>query len=38
MNNASFRDYDLLVDVDVEQIFAMTDDVAERAHKNAAGR
>ena len=33
MNEGDFRDYHLLLDEHAEQIFAMTDDVAERAHK-----
>jgi starvation-inducible DNA-binding protein len=33
MNGRSFRDYHLLLDEQAEQIFAMTDDVAERARK-----
>ncbi len=33
MSGAHFRDYHLLLDEQSEQIFAMTDDVAERARK-----
>src|ERR1700682_939918 len=33
MSGRSFRDYHLLLDEHAEQIFAMTDDVAERARK-----
>ncbi len=33
MSGAHFRDYHLLLDEHAEQIFAMTDDVAERARK-----
>jgi len=33
MSGRSFRDYHLLLDEQAEQIFAMTDDVAERARK-----
>ena len=33
MKEGDFRDYHLLLDEQAEQIFAMTGDVAERAHK-----
>jgi starvation-inducible DNA-binding protein len=33
MSGLHFRDYHLLLDEQSEQIFAMTDDIAERAHK-----
>ena len=33
MNGVHFRDYHLLLDEQAEQIFAMTDDIAERARK-----
>ena len=33
MSGRHFRDYHLLLDEHAEQIFAMTDDIAERAHK-----
>ena len=33
MNGAHFRDYHLLLDEQADQIFAMSDDVAERARK-----
>jgi starvation-inducible DNA-binding protein len=33
MTGAHFRDYHLLLDEQAEQIFAMTDDIAERARK-----
>lgn len=33
MNGPSFRDYHLLLDEHADQIFAMTDDIAERARK-----
>ena len=33
MNGSHFRDYHLLLDEQSEQIFAMTDDIAERARK-----
>ena len=33
MSGPSFRDYHLLLDEHAEQIFAMTDDIAERARK-----
>ena len=33
MNGPHFRDYHLLLDEHAEQIFAMTDDIAERARK-----
>jgi starvation-inducible DNA-binding protein len=33
MSGRSFRDYHLLLDEHAEQIFAMTDDIAERARK-----
>src|SRR6266700_135373 len=33
MSGAHFRDYHLLLDEQAEQIFAMTDDIAERARK-----
>src|ERR1700739_3079928 len=33
VSGAHFRDYHLLLDEQTEQIFAMTDDVAERARK-----
>jgi len=33
MNERDFRDYHLLHGEHAEQIFAMTDDVGERAHK-----
>ena len=38
MSGKHFRDYHLLLDEHSEQIFAMTDDVAERAEKSAARR
>jgi hypothetical protein len=34
MSGPHFRDYHLLLDEQGSQIFAMTDDIAERAHKN----
>jgi hypothetical protein len=34
MNERGFRDYQLLLVEHGEQIFAMTDDVGERAHKS----
>jgi starvation-inducible DNA-binding protein len=33
MSGSHFRDYHLLLDEQAEQIFAMTDDIAERARK-----
>ncbi len=33
MSGTHFRDYHLLLDEQAEQIFAMTDDIAERARK-----
>jgi starvation-inducible DNA-binding protein len=33
MNEQDFRDYHLLVDGQAEQIFGVTDDVGDRAHK-----
>src|ERR1700683_3797521 len=33
MNGAHFRDYHLLLDEHGDQLFAMTDDIAERARK-----
>ncbi|HWC17556.1 MAG TPA: DNA starvation/stationary phase protection protein [Terriglobales bacterium] len=36
MNGRHFRDYHLLLDEHAEQIFAMTDDIAERARKLGA--
>ena len=33
MNGPHFRDYHLLLDEQSDQIFAMTDDIAERARK-----
>jgi starvation-inducible DNA-binding protein len=36
MSGAHFRDYHLLLDQQSEQIFAMTDDIAERARKIGA--
>src|SRR5258708_34078896 len=33
MSGRHFRDYHLLLDEQAEQIFAMTDDIAERARK-----
>jgi starvation-inducible DNA-binding protein len=33
MNEQDFRDYHLLLDGQAEQIFGVTDDVGERAHK-----
>src|SRR5215471_1157506 len=33
MSGAHFRDYHLLLDEQAEQIFAMTDEIAERARK-----
>jgi starvation-inducible DNA-binding protein len=33
MNEQDFRDYHLLPDEQAEQIFGVTDDVGERAHK-----
>lgn len=36
MNGVHFRDYHLLLDEQAEQIFAMTDDIAERARKLGA--
>jgi starvation-inducible DNA-binding protein len=36
MSGASFRDYHLLLDEQADQIFAMTDDIAERARKIGA--
>src|SRR5438105_11084840 len=33
MSGRQFRDYHLLLDEQAEQIFAMTDDIAERARK-----
>jgi starvation-inducible DNA-binding protein len=33
MSNSHFRDYHLLLDEHADQIFAMTDDIAERARK-----
>lgn len=36
MNGPHFRDYHLLLDEQSEQIFAMTDDIAERARKIGA--
>jgi starvation-inducible DNA-binding protein len=33
MNEQDFRDYHLLLDEHVEQIFGVTDDVGDRAHK-----
>lgn len=36
MSGPSFRDYHLLLDEQADQIFAMTDDVAERARKIGA--
>src|ERR1700752_3404107 len=36
MTGREFRDYHLLLDEQAEQIFAMTDDVAERARKIGA--
>jgi starvation-inducible DNA-binding protein len=37
MSGAHFRDYHLLLDEHSEQIFAMTDDIAERARKIGGG-
>src|SRR5258708_1975987 len=37
MSGRHFRDYHLLLDEHAEQIFAMTDDIAERARKIGAG-
>src|SRR5271165_3568366 len=34
MSGRNFRDYHLLLDEHADQIFAMTDDIAERARKN----
>src|SRR5580765_5610370 len=36
MSGPNFRDYHLLFDEQAEQIFAMTDDIAERARKIGA--
>jgi DNA-binding ferritin-like protein len=33
MNEQDFRDYNLLLDGQAEQIFGVTDDVGDRAHK-----
>jgi starvation-inducible DNA-binding protein len=33
MNEQDFRDYHLLLDGQAEQVFGVTDDVGERAHK-----
>ena len=33
MNEQDFRDYHLLLDGQAEQIFGVTDDVGDRAHK-----
>jgi DNA-binding ferritin-like protein len=38
MSGPHFRDYHLLLDEQSDQIFAMTDDIAERARKIAARR
>jgi starvation-inducible DNA-binding protein len=33
MNEQDFRDYHLLLDGQAEQVFGVTDDVGDRAHK-----
>jgi DNA-binding ferritin-like protein len=38
MSGPNFRDYRLLLDEHADQIFAMTDDIAERAAKSAGRR